>query len=127
VPELWTLGDGDLTCVNCNNQVTKVRVNKLAANLVGALVTVLLCAGFIGFARLLPHYSSSIAVSHALATLAGIVLLIVVHEALHAVGMVWFGSVSWSDIRFGFMWRALMPYCHCTVPLSIHACRHMGL
>ena len=113
--------------MNANNQVTKVRVNKLMANIVCGLLTVLLCAGFIGLARLLPHYSSSVAASHALAALAAIVCLMVVHEALHALGMVRFGKVSWHDIRFGFMWRALMPYCHCAVPLSMHACRRMAL
>ena len=102
-------------------------MSKLVANLIGGLLVVLLCAGFIELARLLPHYTSSVDASHALATLVTIVSLIVVHEALHAVGMVRFGKVSWHDIRFGFTWRALMPYCHCTVPLSIHAYRLMGL
>ncbi len=116
-----------LRVMNANTSVTTVRVNKIAANLVGSLLTVLLCAAFIAFARLLPYYSPSGALWHAPAVLISIVMVIVVHEALHGVGMAWFGKVSWRDIRFGFMGRALMPYCHCTVPMSVRACRRMAL
>lgn len=110
-----------------NVSVTKVRVNKLAANLVATVLTVLLCVGFVAFARRLPHFSSTGAAWQTPAALVAVVLLIVVHEALHAIGMVQFGRISWRDIRFGIMWWALMPYCHCTVPLSIRAFRRMAL
>ena len=110
-----------------NVSVTKVRVNKLAANLVAIVLTVVLCAASVVFARWLPHFSSTGAAWQAPAALIAVVLLIVVHEALHAVGMVQFGKISWRDIRFGIMWWALMPYCHCTVPLSIRAFRRMAL
>jgi hypothetical protein len=110
-----------------NASVTKVRVNKLAANLVAIVLTVLLCAAFVAFARWLPHFSATGAAWQAPAALMAVVLLVVVHEALHAVGMVQFGRISWRDIRFGILWWALMPYCHCTVPLSIRAFRRMAL
>jgi hypothetical protein len=110
-----------------NASVTKVRVNKLAANLIAIVLTVLLCAASVAFARLLPHFSSAGAAWQTPAAILAVVLLIVVHEALHAVGMVQFGKISWRDIRFGIMWWALMPYCHCTVPLSIRAFRRMAL
>jgi len=110
-----------------NVSVTKVRVNKLAANLVAIVLTVLLCATFVASARWLPHFSSPGAAWQTPAALVAVVLLIAVHEALHAVGMVQFGKISWRDIRFGIMWWALMPYCHCTVPLSIRAFRRMAL
>ena len=38
-----------------------------------------------------------------------------------------FGRVAWRDLRFGIMWRALMPYCHCTVPITLHAYRRMAI
>jgi hypothetical protein len=110
-----------------NASVTKVRVNKLAANLVAIVLTVLLCAAFVVLARWLPHFASPGAAWHTPAALVAVVVLIVVHEALHAVGMVLFGKISWRDIRFGVIWRALMPYCHCTVPLSVRAFRRMAL
>ena len=43
-----------------------------------------------------------------------LILSIAVHELLHAVGFVYAGGASWSDVRFGVMWKALAPYAHCT-------------
>ena len=45
--------------------------------------------------------------------LAGIVL----HEGVHALGYRWFGGVPWRSIRFGVMWKALMPYAHAAEPM----------
>ena len=107
-------------------KVTKVRVDKLAANIVGTLLTLVLCGMAILLAHLLPHYSPP-AEWHLYAFLGSSLVLMPVHEALHAMGLIWFGGVSWRDIRFGVMWRALMPYCHCTVPITISAHRRMAL
>jgi hypothetical protein len=106
--------------------VTEVRVNKLTMNLVGILLTLLLCAGFIAFALLLPHYSSE-AESHAAAVLVSFIAMIGLHEALHGLGLAWLGKVPWRHIQFGVMWRALMPYCRCTMPISVRTCRRMAL
>jgi hypothetical protein len=57
--------------------------------------------------------------------LIGLVLLFPVHEALHGVGFHAFARVARRDIRFGVLWRALMPYCHCTTPIPIVAYRRM--
>jgi len=48
---------------------------------------------------------------------------VLVHEALHGLGWWRFGRVPWSAIRFGFIWRALTPYAHCTAPLPVTAYR----
>ena len=48
---------------------------------------------------------------------------ILVHEALHGIGFVWFGRLPWQAVRFGFQWQALAPYAHCTAPLSAAAYR----
>ena len=46
---------------------------------------------------------------------------ILVHEALHGIGFVWFGHVPWRAVRFGFHWKALAPYAHCQAPMSAAA------
>jgi len=106
--------------------VATVRVNKLAANLVGLLVTLLLCVLFVWFAQTLPHHER-VAAWTAVPVLVCLLLLLPVHEALHAVGLALFARVAWSNIKFGFLWRALMPYCHCTVPIPVAAYRWMAL
>ncbi len=45
------------------------------------------------------------------------VILIVAHEATHAVGWILFAAVSAKDIRFGFAWKTLSPYAHSTVAM----------
>jgi hypothetical protein len=50
-------------------------------------------------------------------------VLVVVHELLHAVGFLLFARVHWTQIKFGVLWKALMPYAHCKVPVPIRAYR----
>jgi hypothetical protein len=51
----------------------------------------------------------------------GILILvgIVVHELLH--GLTWglFAKRGFKSIKFGVIWTALTPYCHCTDPLKL--------
>jgi hypothetical protein len=101
-------------------------VNKLAANLLCTLLTGVVCAAGIAFAHMLPHYVP-FAKWHAVALLVSLVALIPVHEALHALGLLRFARVSRRHIRFGVMWHALMPYCYCSVPISLRAYRRMLL
>ena len=108
------------------SKIAEVRVNKLAANIVGTLLLIVSCVAGVWLARLLPHYSAP-AGWHAVALIVSVIVLFPVHEALHAVGLVRLAGVSWSHIRFGMMWRALMPYCHCMVPISVRAYRRMAL
>lgn len=50
-----------------------------------------------------------------------LVLSVVVHEVLHAVGYTLVGRVSWREVRFGTKW--LMVYVHCRVPMTASAYR----
>lgn len=52
------------------------------------------------------------------------ILGVVVHEALHGVGLVLFGRVPWGAVRFGVNWKALMPIAHCNAPLSSSSYRY---
>ncbi len=46
------------------------------------------------------------------------VVLIVAHEATHAIGWILFAGVSPKDIRFGIAWKTLSPYAHSTVAMK---------
>ncbi|RNA67111.1 DUF3267 domain-containing protein [Alteribacter keqinensis] len=48
------------------------------------------------------------------------IVLIVVHEFLHAAGYVYIGKASWRDVKFGIIWKQFMPYAHCRGPLRIN-------
>jgi hypothetical protein len=52
-----------------------------------------------------------------------LVFLIVIHEALHGYGCVRFAGVPLQQISFGMNWFSF--YCHCAVPMSVHAYRRM--
>ena len=51
--------------------------------------------------------------------LGSLVLLVVVHEALHAFAAMQWGDVPFSSIQFGLKLKWLVPYCHCASPLRI--------
>jgi hypothetical protein len=109
-----------------DSKIGEVRVGKLAANMLSCLLTVLFCAAGVAIAHVLPHHIPD-ATWNLFAFLASVVVLVVVHEALHGVGLLKYAKVSRRDIRFGFMWRGLVPYCHCKVPISVGAYRRMAL
>jgi ABC-type branched-subunit amino acid transport system permease subunit len=50
-------------------------------------------------------------------------VLIGVHELLHGIGFKFFGKVAWTDIKYGIMWKELMPYAHCKKEIGINAYR----
>ena len=54
----------------------------------------------------------------ALAPLAAILVLVVVHELLHGLGWVLFCQNGWKSIIIDVMWDKLTPYCHCKEPLA---------
>ncbi len=59
----------------------------------------------------------------AFGVLIAVVVLIVLHEVIHAVTWMIAGRVSWRNISFGFAWKALSPYAHVAVPIPARAYR----
>ncbi len=45
------------------------------------------------------------------------------HEGFHAIGWKYWGDLRWQDLKFGFAWRALAPYCHAKAPMRADAYR----
>lgn len=107
-------------------KIAEVRVSKLAANSVGVVATVAACAVGIALVRAHPQHFPY-ANWHSLPLLAALIVLIVAHEGVHALGLRLFAGVPWRQIKFGVMWQALMPYCHCPVPVPLVAYRRMAL
>jgi len=77
-------------------------------------------------ARLFPHYVS-FAEWQMTPLLLSLIVLVVIHEALHAYAIRIFAKVEWRNIKFGVMWQVLTPYCHCSVPISVRAYRRVAL
>ena len=46
-----------------------------------------------------------------------VIILLLAHEATHALGWMLFAGVPPRSIRFGFAWRTLSPYAHALVPM----------
>ena len=49
--------------------------------------------------------------------LVAVVLLVVAHEAVHALGWILFAGVKPKDIQFGIAWKTLSPYAHSMVAM----------
>ncbi|AWG21927.1 hypothetical protein FFWV33_10520 [Flavobacterium faecale] len=48
-----------------------------------------------------------------------ITLGIVVHELIHGITWAKYTKKRFKSIKFGFLWKMLTPYCHCTEPLRV--------
>ncbi|MDE3001199.1 MAG: DUF3267 domain-containing protein [Gemmatimonadota bacterium] len=59
--------------------------------------------------------------------LGSLVLLVFVHEALHALAALLWGKASFSSIRFGHNLKWLVAYCHCSSPMRMGAFRRLLL
>ena len=108
-------------------KLAEVRLNKVIMNVVGLVLTIALCAAAVGVAWLLPHHAP-VSDRDMTLMLLGFVVLVPFHEALHALAAIRWGGVTFKEnIRFGVLWSALTPYCHCNVPISIKAYRRVAL
>ncbi|MBD0403711.1 DUF3267 domain-containing protein [Flammeovirga sp. EKP202] len=48
-----------------------------------------------------------------------LILGIVVHELIHGISWAIFAKKGFKSIKFGVLWKALTPYCHCKEPLYV--------
>lgn len=44
---------------------------------------------------------------------------VVLHELIHGITWAVFAEKGFRSIRFGVLWKALAPYCHCQEPLKV--------
>lgn len=52
-----------------------------------------------------------------------LILLILLHEVVHAIAWKLASGLPWSSFKFGFSWKGLAPYCHATAPMNLQAYR----
>lgn len=103
-------------------KIAEVRVSKLAANLVAIPAAGAIVAAAVLLAWSLPHAVGS-RPRDAWQYVLFVILATVVHELLHAWAILRWGEVPSGAVRFGFHWKALMPYFHCRVPVEMAAYR----
>ncbi len=108
------------------NETSQVRIHKLLANVVSSVVVILLSGAAVLLVRQLPGHRPTDP-WHIGALLAGIVALSVVHETLHAFALMSAARLRPSSFRFGIVWEALMPFCHCLQPVRLAHYRFMTL
>jgi hypothetical protein len=99
----------------------------LFVNVVGSILTVVIIGlpvvlyGLIWRENALAVYTgASSVVTVTLLALAVFFVSIVIHEAIHGIGYR-MGGVAWDEIKFGFQWKAMMPYAHCKAPMRAGA------
>lgn len=56
-----------------------------------------------------------------------VVILVIVHELIHALGWTLTGGAKWSQIAFGFSWKGLAPYAHAKAPMPLRPYRIGGV
>lgn len=52
-----------------------------------------------------------------------LLILIIAHEAIHALMWVIAGRLSWRNVTFGMKWKSLAPYAHIDAPVSARVYR----
>ncbi|HEY1173536.1 MAG TPA: DUF3267 domain-containing protein [Verrucomicrobiae bacterium] len=62
---------------------------------------------------------------HILFFAVGIPVLVLIHEAVHALAGMFFGKLKLESFKFGVFWHCLMPYCHCLEPVSVRTYRRV--
>lgn len=107
-------------------KIAEIRINKLAINVASVPLTLMLLGGLVTVASSLPHFQS-ISFPEPYWMLLVLLSLIIIHEALHASALICWSRIPWSDCKFGVMWKALMPYCHCGKPITVRAYRFYAL
>jgi uncharacterized membrane protein (DUF4010 family) len=55
--------------------------------------------------------------------IGALIIGIIAHEGVHAIGWKFAGGLSWSDLSFGIDKKTLSPYCHAKAPMKTSAYR----
>ena len=92
------------------------------ANLVGVATLILLVPFYVAYAYVweLPNiYDYLEHFKHYLYFFAATVLLVFLHELIHAIFFALFSKEAWNGVRIGIIWKHLTPYAHCSTPLNV--------
>jgi len=50
--------------------------------------------------------------------ISSLIVGIILHEAIHALGWMYFGNIPFKEMKFGIHWATLTPYAHCKIPMK---------
>ncbi len=50
-------------------------------------------------------------------------VLVLLHEGVHAIAWKWASGLPWSAFSFGIQWKTVTPYCHSNTPMPVKAYR----
>ena len=95
-------------------------LNMVKVNLIGPLLTapIVILFAVLHFQINGGRTSINLALGNAIAMMVALLLLAVVHEAIHGCTWALFAENHWKSISFGVMWDMLTPYCTCKDPLE---------
>jgi hypothetical protein len=109
--------------MNADRSVSALAANGYALAFVVPAAAVLLGA-FFAWHGWVPLYAATDgALAHPLIALAVFAAGVVGHEVLHAVAWQAAADLPAGSVRFGFQWKAVTPYAHCTAPMPARAYR----
>lgn len=109
-----------------HTKIGDVRPSALAMNLAVIPLALACIAGLMLLAKAMPNYRAGSAADPVL-ILAGLVVLLGLHELLHAVGWKFSAGLPWASFKFGVNPKAGMVYCHCREPMTVAAYRRGAL
>jgi hypothetical protein len=113
--------------VPSESKLAEVRVSKVAATIVGALLAIVFSVIGGLFVHMLPHHVHvGFDEWQVEAFMVFCLVLVPIHEGLHGLGVRIFAGVPWRHIRFGVRWP-LLPYCECAAPISVRAYKSVAL
>ena len=117
--------------IPANAEKQDFSISMLAANLYSLIIALPLCIGLLGVYALRRGTEQWLSSFHAIYTspwfILSIIVGVIVHELLHAVGWRVFGHLAPGAVTFGIHLKTLTPYAHCTERLDIRAYRLGGL
>lgn len=103
------------------------KVSMIAANLLTLPFAAVVLLIFLGIYNVIWNtiaggfeYSGGVAV-------IGILIGAVIHELIHGLTAMRYSEKGWKSIKFGIMWKYLMPYCHYSEPLTVKQYRKVAL
>ncbi len=62
----------------------------------------------------------SINIESGLIVFAVLIFGIIIHELIHGITWAFFSKSKFKSIRFGIIWKYMMPYCHVNEPLRVN-------
>src|ERR1041385_5525958 len=107
-------------------KVGEIRVSLLWMNVAAILISFPVTILFAVAENQLHGFPAEATGWHAVYFLAAFGIQVVLHELLHAIGYVRLGGLHWNQLKFGFNWKAFVPYCNCLSPVALRPFQWTG-